>query len=79
MQMQWNDPKHGPQFIYFFFDTTLPGGYCSAALLVLLLFFMIFHGLFCIANLLMEYIDGGILTHIAFVLTASSLVMRFRD
>jgi len=76
---RWNDPRHGPQFIYFFFDTTLPGYTATKVLLLLLTVLMVFFGIFCVQNALLRVLDGGLLTHVLFVGAASSTVMRFRD
>lgn len=76
---QWNDAKHGPQFIYFFFDTTLPGYTVTKILFLLLVVLMLFFAIFCSAKALLMYIGGGILTHVVFVIALSSMVMRFLD
>ena len=80
MTHRWNDVRqHGPQFIYFFFDTTLPGYMVTKALLLLLFVQMVFYGLFCSASALLTWLDGGVATHVLFVVVAASMVMRFRD
>jgi len=79
MVHRWNEKRHGPQFIYFFFDTTLPGYTVTKVLLVLLAVLMLFFGIFCVAAALLRYLDGGLLTHVLFVAAVSSTVMRFRD
>ena len=79
MTMQLNDKEHGPQFIYFFFDTTVPGYTCSIALLVLLMVLLAFYAAFCTTEIVLNYLDGGIVTHVLFVAVTSSLLMRFRD
>jgi hypothetical protein len=79
MTFQWNERQHGPQFIYYFFDTTLPGYTCSKALVILLTVLLIFYAVFCTTNILLSYVDGGFLTHVLFVAVTSSLFMRFRD
>jgi hypothetical protein len=76
---RWNDPEHGPQFIYFFFDTTLPGYTPTKILLLLFSVLMFFYGIFCSTNALLGFLDGGLLTHFLFLGVISSLVMRFRD
>lgn len=77
--LHWNDRKHGPQFIYFFFDTTLPGYTCSIALVILLMVLLLFYAAFCATETFLSYLDGGVWTHVVAVAFVSSLVMRFRD
>jgi len=89
MTHRWNDPvQHGPQFIYWFFDTTLPGYAVTKALAALLLALMAFYGIFgAVTGLLLRYDDGGgdhdghanLAVHVLFVAAVSSTVMRFRD
>jgi hypothetical protein len=81
MMRRWtgHPQKHGPQFIYFFFDTTIPGLYPTIVLIVLLLVLLCFYGLFCCTEVLLARIGGGIGTNIVFVAVVSSTVMRFRD
>jgi hypothetical protein len=80
MSCSWNDKKYGPQFIYFFFDTTLPGYTHSIALAVLLLVLMIFYAFFASTEAVLEMIlPFGWPAHAAFVLALSSTMMRFRD
>ena len=76
---RWNDPEHGPQFIYFFFDTTLSGYTPTKILLLLFFVLMVFYGIFCSTHALLEFLDGGLLTHVLFMTAMSSCVMRFRD
>jgi hypothetical protein len=79
MVYAWNERRHGPQFIYFFFDTTLPGYTCSFALVALLLVLLIFYSAFCTADVILAYMDGGVWTRVLFVAVWSSMVMRFSD
>jgi hypothetical protein len=79
MVYAWNERRHGPQFIYFFFDTTLPGYTCSLALLALLLVLLIFYSAFCTADVIFAYLDGGVWTRLLFVAVWCSMVMRFSD
>lgn len=79
MIWQWNTPSVGPQFIYFFFDTTLPRYQTSIALIFLLIVLMMFYGLFCVAEWLLLQMGGGLILHLLFVLVVCSSVMRFRD
>jgi hypothetical protein len=78
MTDKWNDKEHGPQFIYFFFDTTL-GATTSYALVALLTVLLIFYTLFVSVEHILAYMDGGWPFHVAFVVAVSSAVMRFRD
>jgi hypothetical protein len=78
MMDKWNDPEHGPQFIYFFFDTTL-GLTTSYALVGLLVVLLMFYMLFVSVEFLLAYMDGGWPFHVAFVVAVCSAVMRFRD
>lgn len=79
MMMRWNTPDKGPQFIYFFLDTTLPGFLPTKVLLILLLVFAAFYGLFCVFHNVLSLLGGGLLAHLGFVVLVSSAVMRFRD
>jgi hypothetical protein len=79
MVYAWNERRHGPQFIYFFLDTTLPGYTCSIALVALLVVLLTFYAVFCTAHDLLVYLNGGIAMHFLFVAVWCSLVMRFRD
>ena len=71
--------KHGPQFLYFFYDTTLPGFFPSGALLTLIAVLLVFYGLFVSTGSILNMLPGGLVTHVLFVLVVSSAVMRFRD
>lgn len=71
--------RDGPQFIYPFFDTTLPN-ISSLAILGLFAAFISIHFLFSIAeSIMVEYIGGGILGHGIAVVALSWTVCRFRD
>ena len=50
----WNKPFGPHQFIYFFFDTTVPGYGASIALLALLFALILFFVLFCTSELLLH-------------------------
>jgi len=79
MTHRWNDSsKHGPQFIYFFFDTTI-GRTASIALVVLLLVLMGAYGTFVVTEEILTFVDGGVLAHFAFVALVCAVTMRFRD
>lgn len=82
MSCSWaNAEKVGPQFLYFFFDTTLPGYSSSIAILALMAVLLLFHGLFVVAENVLAALPGqqSVLTHVLFVSALCSLVMRFRD
>jgi hypothetical protein len=75
---QWNLPQHGPQFIYFFLDTTL-GATTTIAILALLGILLCFYALFVWAEQGLNWMDGAWPLHCLFVAVLSSAVMRFRD
>lgn len=80
MSTSWNDTsKVGPQFIYFFFDTTLPGYTPTIALLVLLFVLMLFYGFFASCDFLLGLVPFGVVGHAVFALGLASIMMRFRD
>ena len=79
MVHQWNKPEHGPQYIYFFFDTTLPGYKTTIALLLLLLTLTIFYGIFWICDEILVLLGKSVWTHSAFVAVVCGAVMRFKD
>lgn len=74
----WNAPEHGPQFLYFFFDTTVPAT-ATKALLALLVVLMAFFYLFVFAETILDWAGGGVLVHVGFVVVICGTVMRFRD
>lgn len=78
MTMVWNKPQ-GPQFIYFFLDTTLPGYQPTIALLGLMSALFLFFLLFCASGSLLGWIDGGIFGSLGFVAAICFGVMRFSD
>ena len=78
MAPYWS-PQDGPQFIYFFMDTTVDNHGHALAIMALLTVLMVFYGLFAGASLVLEYLGSGILSHIVFVLVVSAGVTRFRD
>jgi hypothetical protein len=80
MSTSWNDTsKVGPQFIYFFFDTTLPGYTPTIALLVLLFVLMLFFSFFAACDFLLGLVPFGVVGHALFALGLGSITMRFRD
>ena len=73
----WN-PAAGPQFLYFFFDTTL--GYTTTlALVALCIVLAMFYGLFCVLQEILEHMGGGILLHGVTVAFVCAFVCRVRD
>jgi hypothetical protein len=77
MVTSWNTPDHGPQFIYFFFDTTLPGNTPTFVLLVLALVMTIFYAIFCGCQ---SFLSGdSLLVHLLFCGVVCGGVMRFSD
>lgn len=77
MVMQWN-PQNGAQYIYFFFDTTLPGYTCTISLLVLLAVLTVFYGIFCAFEQVLSTVKS-VWTHASFVTAVCAMVMRFDD
>ena len=71
--------KYGPQFIYFFLDTTLPGGKPTFALLSLLVTLMVFYGLFSAADIVLQHLGGRLWAHLLVAGLLGSSVCRFRD
>ena len=78
MVMQWN-PKNGVQYIYFFFDTTLPGYTCTISVLVLLAVLTVFYGIFCACDQILAVSGKSLWAHATFVAVICSAFMRFRD
>lgn len=76
--MHYWKPSAGPQFLYFFFDTTL-GMTATYAILVLLAVMLSFYGLFALVDLLLIYFGGGIVSRLVFVIFTCTMVCRFRD
>jgi hypothetical protein len=72
------DPSGGPQFIYFFLDTTL-GSKTTYILLILLAVMMTFFAIFATAELILAATGGGLVVHTAFVVLVSAAVCRFKD
>ena len=78
MTYQWADQSHGPQFFYFFLDTTL-GTTTSVALLVLMIVLMVSYLLMMVAQVVLNSIGGGVPIHILFVAIISAGVCRWKD
>jgi hypothetical protein len=77
IQLQWRNGD-GPAFIYFFMDTTL-GWEHTISLYALLTTLMIFHGLFCAIESLLEFTGHNVLAHVGVALALCVLVCKFRD
>ena len=76
----WWDKTRGPQFIYFFFDTTLPGFIPSVVMLGLLAVLLLFLAVFAESPRLLELcVPRRVAPRMLFVLAVCSTVMRFRD
>jgi hypothetical protein len=57
MTHAWNERRHGPQFIYYFLDTTLPGYYCSIALLSLLAVMTTFYAIYATTDSILSFLE----------------------
>lgn len=80
MVRQWVKPQYGPQFIYFFLDTTLPGYATSIAILGLLFVLMVSYAIFVGIGYILSFLDGAnIAINVIFAVAISASVMRFRD
>ena len=75
MVHQWAPPSEGPQFLYFFMDTTL-GWKTTAALLALLAVLSAFYGIFFLAS---NYLHGSIGVNAVAIVALLSLVCRLGD
>ena len=78
MSTHWVPALHGPQFIYFFLDTTL-GKWTTIFLLGLLGVLLTFYGLFFAASYCISHAYGGAWVNGLAVAVLSSLVCRFND
>lgn len=75
---QWN-PAAGPQFLYFFLDTTL-GITTTMALAALCLVLVAFYAIFCLLDvLLLEYLGGSLAAHVLSWALVCAMVGRIRD
>jgi len=80
MTHRWCDSKiHGPQFMYPFLDTTLPGARPTVALLILLAVLVASFTIFCWADRVLASLGGDWKTHLVAVSLLSGAVCRFRD
>ena len=95
MMHRWADKEHGPQNIYFFFDTTM-GKVTTISLLALLCALLIFYALFASARIGLDRLAWAfqepeaeeetfkssvmkLPCHACFLILLSSTVCRFRD
>ena len=78
MMDKWTTPDKGPQFLYFFMDTTL-GLLSSISLLVVFVVLQGAYGLFVVLHRLLDQVEGGLVVHGLAVLVVCALVGRFRD
>lgn len=72
-------PGKGPQFVYFFFDTTLGVRFMAIVLLSLLLVLLSFYCLFGAIHQSLDYSQGQFVAHIIAVVLVTCVVCRFRD
>eukprot|EP00550_Attheya_septentrionalis_P008643 CAMPEP_0198294568 /NCGR_PEP_ID=MMETSP1449-20131203/23063_1 /TAXON_ID=420275 /ORGANISM="Attheya septentrionalis, Strain CCMP2084" /LENGTH=287 /DNA_ID=CAMNT_0043994553 /DNA_START=68 /DNA_END=931 /DNA_ORIENTATION=+ len=77
MADQWH-PEHGPQFFYFFLDTTL-GWITTLALLSLISILLFFYAAFCAMDDVLEYLGDNLIIRLFGIVVVSSFVCRFRD
>ena len=68
-----------PQFIYFFFDTTIGKKWTMSVLVGLLTILMFFFLIFTLVDDILLWFDGGIVTHVVLTVGFASLFCRFRD
>mmetsp|Transcript_9727 Transcript_9727/g.18264 ORF Transcript_9727/g.18264 Transcript_9727/m.18264 type:complete len:347 (+) Transcript_9727:2-1042(+) len=68
-----------PQFVYFFFDTTLGKKWTITVLLVLLTLLMVFYLAFAFIDDCLIWLDCGIVTNTIMVIGLAAFFCRFRD
>jgi hypothetical protein len=73
----YGNKEVGPQYIYWFFDTTL-GKTTTIALISLLVALTTFFGIFAGLERLIETIRGNLLSKVVFVVAVSNFVCKFR-
>mmetsp|Transcript_38512 Transcript_38512/g.78555 ORF Transcript_38512/g.78555 Transcript_38512/m.78555 type:complete len:325 (-) Transcript_38512:470-1444(-) len=78
MSGRWS-PGDGPQFVYFFFDTTREGWYASAVQIVLLAVLMAFYGMFSFADEVLAHLGENVPVRFLVMFASSLLVCRFRN
>jgi len=72
-------PSKDPQFVYFFFDTTLDKKVVVFVLAALLFIMTLFHCMFFSVVALINHFDGGVLLNTFLVAGVASCFCRFRD
>jgi hypothetical protein len=77
MADKWH-PEHGPQFFYFFLDTTL-GWVTTLGLLGLVTLLLAFYAAFCALDDMLEYLGDNLIIRVCGIVVVSSFVCRFRD
>jgi len=78
MTHRWLESKD-PQFVYFFFDTTLDKKIVVFVLAALLFIMILFHCMFFSVIALINHLDGGALFNTFLVAGVASCFCRFRD
>jgi len=78
MTHRWLQSKD-PQFVYFFFDTTLDKKVVVFVLAALLFTMILFHCMFFSVAALINHLDGGVLLNTFLVAGVASFFCRFRD
>lgn len=68
-----------PQFVYFFFDTTLGKKWSVSVLLGLLSMLMFFYLVFTLLDDLLVFMDGGVRTNAITISALAAIFCRFRD
>ena len=68
----------GPQFLYFFLDTTL-GWTTTKALVALLIVLLLFYVAFSFIDDVLEHLDGGLLMHLTSCVLTSCLACKIKD
>jgi hypothetical protein len=80
MACHWVDvTKSGPQFIYFFMDTTLPGHLPTYAIVGLLGVLLLSFGIFSSATSFLGMLPGSFVAHVLFAVGVCLATMRLRD
>ena len=80
MSGRWyrKEEGRGPQFLYFFLDTTL-GWTTTKALVALLVVLLVFYVAFSVIDDVLEHLEGGLIVHLIACVLASCLVCKIKD
>lgn len=80
MSDRWHpkEEHRGPQYLYFFLDTTL-GWTTTKALAALLVVLLVFFVVFSIIDDVLEHLQGGLFLHVLACVLASCLACKIRD